>query len=261
MWQGVHRGAQTKQEERVRGILVVTIFLDIVSRNNQIWIGNRSDGAEITPEANYHHQKNWPLRPSVTQKCQAWGVTMLIGGLTAPTAPIVVPTVPSLLWVKWIYDVYQQLYVFFAMPCWNAKQENLRALMLQCLMVYIVDFTIIMQVIFGLMVNTQLHLSRCLIKLVVKVYSISEERSEVHKEIKEHVKLAGHFGQNAAPVKIIQLIKEYQMKLESMDELQGAVKMFENNENENWGIGKVCIEITGNLSDFFLQVKDLTHAD
>ncbi|EDQ99134.1 uncharacterized protein LACBIDRAFT_296017 [Laccaria bicolor S238N-H82] len=112
------------------------------------------------------------------------------------------------------------------------------ALMLQHLMAYIVDFTIIMQVIFGLVVNARLRLSRRLIKLVFTAYNISEERSKVHKEVKEHVKLAGCFDWDAALAKIIQLIKEYQMKPESMDKLQSAVEMFENNDDEDWGIGK-----------------------
>ncbi|EDR01051.1 uncharacterized protein LACBIDRAFT_312614 [Laccaria bicolor S238N-H82] len=145
------------------------------------------------------------------------GLTALIGGLTSPAAPIVIPIVASLLLAKWIFNV---------------------ALMLQCLMAYIVDFIIIMQIIFGLLVNAHLRLSRRLIKLVFKAYSISVERSKVHKEIKEHVKLAGCFDRDAALAKIIQLIKEYQMKPESMEELQSAVKAFENNEDKDWGVGK-----------------------
>ncbi|KIJ99117.1 hypothetical protein K443DRAFT_8630 [Laccaria amethystina LaAM-08-1] len=144
----------------------------------------------------------------------------LIGGSAAHPAPIMLPFVASLFLVKWIYDVYDQ-----------------SALMLQCFMAYIVDFTIIMQVIFGLVMNARLRLSRRLIKLAFKAYSISEERSRVHKEIKEHVKLAGRFDRDAALVKIVQLIKEYQMKPESMEELQSAVKVFENNEDEDWGLG------------------------
>ena len=110
--------------------------------------------------------------------------------------------------------------------------------MLQRLMAYIVDFTIIMHVIFGLVVNARLHLSRRLIKLVLNAYSISEEKSKVHNEIKDHVKLAGRFDRDAALAKTIQLIKEYQMKPESMEELQSAVERFENNEDEGWGVGK-----------------------
>ena len=110
--------------------------------------------------------------------------------------------------------------------------------MLQRLMAYIVDCTIIMQVIFGLVVNARLRLSRRLIKLVFKAYNISEEKSKVHKEIKEHVKVAGRFDRDATLAKIIQLIKEYQMNPESMDKLQSTVKMFENNEDEDWDVGK-----------------------
>jgi hypothetical protein len=43
-------------------------------------------------------------------------LTALIGGLTAPAAPIVLPIVASLFLVKWLYDVYEQSYVFLAMP-------------------------------------------------------------------------------------------------------------------------------------------------
>ena len=109
--------------------------------------------------------------------------------------------------------------------------------MLQRLMAYIVDFTIIMQVIFGLVVHARLHLSCRLIKLAFKTYSNSEERGQVHKEIKDHVERAGLLKRDAALAKIIELIKEYQMKPESM-ELQSAVKTFENDEAEDWGFGQ-----------------------
>ena len=104
--------------------------------------------------------------------------------------------------------------------------------MLQRFMAYIVDFTIIMQIIFGLMVHARLRLSRRLIKLAFKTYSNSEERSTVHKEIKNHAERAGQLKRDAALAKIIELIKEYQMKFESMEELQA--KTFENNDDEDW---------------------------
>lgn len=44
-------------------------------------------------------------------------LTTLIGGLTAPAAPIVLPIVASLFLAKWIYDVYEQSYVFLAISC------------------------------------------------------------------------------------------------------------------------------------------------
>ena len=110
--------------------------------------------------------------------------------------------------------------------------------MLQRLIAYIVDFTIVMQVIFDLVLHARLHLSRRLIKLTLNEYSISEEKCKVHKEIKDHVKLAGRLDRDAALAKIIQLIKEYQMKPESRKELQSAAERFENDEDEGWGVGK-----------------------
>ena len=107
--------------------------------------------------------------------------------------------------------------------------------MLQRLIAYIVDFTIIMQVIFDLVLHgARLHLSRRLIKLTLNAYSISEEKCKVHKEIKDHVKLAGRFGRDTILAKIAQLIKEYQMNFESTEQLRWAVEMFKNNEDEDW---------------------------
>ena len=145
--------------------------------------------------------------------------------------------------VNWIYDVYEQSYVFLAMLCYNAKQEYLRAPVVRHFMEYIVDFTIIMEVIFGLVVDARMRLSRRLIKLVFKAYSMSEEKYRVHKEIQEHVDLAGRFDRDVALAKITQLIKEYQMKPESMDKLQSALRTFENNEDEDWGLGKGIIPL------------------
>jgi large-conductance mechanosensitive channel len=59
--------------------------------------------------------------------------------------------------------------------------------MVQRFMAYIIDFTIIMQVIFGLVVDARLRLSRRSIKLAYTAYSNSEEGSKVHNEIKDHV--------------------------------------------------------------------------
>ena len=110
--------------------------------------------------------------------------------------------------------------------------------MLQRLMAYIVDFTIIMQVIFGFVVHARLHLSRRLMNLALKTYSNSEVRSNVHKDIMDHVKRAGLLKRDAALAKIIELTKEYEMKTESMEELQSVVKTFENDEAEDWGLGQ-----------------------
>ena len=70
--------------------------------------------------------------------------------------------------------------------------------MVQRLMAYIVDFTIIMLVIFRLVVNAGLPLSRRLIKVAFATYNSSVERRQVHNEIRDHVKEAGRADRDAA---------------------------------------------------------------
>ena len=106
-------------------------------------------------------------------------------------------------------------------------------------MAYIVDFTIIMQIIFGLMVNGQLRLSRSLIKLAFATYSSSVERRQVHNEIREHVKETGRADRDAALAKMRKLIKNYQVNTEDIDKLQ-LVKGegFDNVEDEPWDVSQ-----------------------
>ena len=111
--------------------------------------------------------------------------------------------------------------------------------MVQRLMAYIVDFTIIMQVIFGLVVNARLRLSRRLIKLAFATYNNSLERIQVHTGIRDHVKLAGRTDRDAALAEMLRLIKNYQMKNEDMDKLQLAMEVFNNVEDESWDVRKV----------------------
>ena len=87
-------------------------------------------------------------------------------------------------------------------------------------MAYIVDFTIIMLVIFRLVVNAKLRLSRRLINLAFTTYDNSIKRRQVHKEIRDHLKEAGHADRDAALAKMLELIKNYQMNTEDMDKLQ-----------------------------------------
>jgi ribosomal 50S subunit-associated protein YjgA (DUF615 family) len=105
-------------------------------------------------------------------------------------------------------------------------------------MAYIVDFTIIMQVIFGLVINARLRLSRRLIKLAFTTYNSSSERIQVHNGIRGHVKLAGRIDRDAALAMILQLIKDYQMKAEDMEELQLVMEGFDNGEDEAWDVPK-----------------------
>ena len=75
--------------------------------------------------------------------------------------------------------------------------------------------------------------------LALKTYSNSDVRSNVHKEIKDHVKRVGLLKRDAALAKIVEWIKEYQMKPEGMEELQSVVKTSEKIEAEDWGSGQV----------------------
>lgn len=99
-------------------------------------------------------------------------------------------------------------------------------------MAYIVDFTTIMQVIFGLVVNAQLRLSRRLIKLAFATSNNSVERVQVHNEIRDHVKSAGRANRDAALAKTLQLIKDHQMKTEDMDKLQLVMGGVDNGVDE-----------------------------
>ena len=101
-------------------------------------------------------------------------------------------------------------------------------------MAYIVDLTIVMQIIFGLVVNAQLRLSRRVIKLAFTTYSESRERVQIHSEIEEHVKHAGRADRDAALAKILQLIENYRMNSEDMEELQSKMGGFTNTEDEPW---------------------------
>ena len=160
----------------------------------------------------------------------------ILAACAGPTIPIVLPIAASLVVAKWAYDVYQQSYVFQLLVYYRPTSKTYRQLILQRLMAYIVDLTIVTQMIFGLVVNAQLRLSRRLIKLAFTTYSESWERVRVHSEIEEHVKRAGRADRDAALAKILQLIENYRMKSEDMEELQSKMAGFANVEDEPWVI-------------------------
>ncbi|EDR10100.1 uncharacterized protein LACBIDRAFT_325702 [Laccaria bicolor S238N-H82] len=87
-------------------------------------------------------------------------------------------------------------------------------------------------VIFGLVVNAQLRLSRRLIKLAFATSNNSVERVQVHNEIRDHVKSAGRANRDAALAKTLQLIKDHQMKTEDMDKLQLVMGGVDNGVDE-----------------------------
>ncbi|KAJ8483085.1 hypothetical protein ONZ45_g14726 [Pleurotus djamor] len=89
----------------------------------------------------------------------------IVGGLSGPAAPIVVPILACFIFAKWAYDVYQQ------------SGEVLRHLMS-----YIIDLTIILQIIFVLSRGETRPINRRMIKFAVKTYKESYH-SNIHMEI------------------------------------------------------------------------------
>ena len=107
-------------------------------------------------------------------------------------------------------------------------------------MAYIVDFTIIMRVIFGLTVSNRLPISRRLIKLAFVAYSNSRERIQVRIGIRDYVKLADRTD-DAALAEMLRLIMNYQMETvdridqmetEDIHKLTTAMRGFYNVEDE-----------------------------
>ena len=97
-------------------------------------------------------------------------------------------------------------------------------------MAYIVDFTIVMQVIFGLVANARMRLSRRLIKLAFAAYKSSLERIQVHNEIRDHAKTDG----DAALETMLELIENCQMRADDMDKLLLVMEGFDNVQDEPW---------------------------
>jgi len=105
-------------------------------------------------------------------------------------------------------------------------------------MAYIVDFAIIMQAIFGLVVSARLRHSCRLNKPAFATYNNFLERSQVHIGIRDDVELAGRTDRDAALAEMFRLIKNYQMGTEDMDKLQLAMVGFDNVEDEPWDVRK-----------------------
>ncbi|KAG8749004.1 hypothetical protein FRC14_001769 [Serendipita sp. 396] len=120
----------------------------------------------------------------------------IVGALSGPAAPIVIPIVGAFVLAKWAYDVYQ------------ASRSNLERLM-----AYIIDLTLVMQNIFWLAdaADGTHPTSRRLIKLAFRAYSESDTNGKVHVLIQEHVKQAKSFipgGQDATLEAIEDIIRQ-----------------------------------------------------
>jgi len=102
-------------------------------------------------------------------------------------------------------------------------------------MAYIVDLTLIMEIIFGVVTIANHVLSRRLIKLAYKAYKDSNTKAQVHREINNHVKDAHRVDREAAVNKIVELIRNGCLQtLEMRQQLAENVRNIENPENELW---------------------------
>ena len=99
-------------------------------------------------------------------------------------------------------------------------------------MAYIVDFTIIMQVIFALVANPRLRLSRPVIMLAVAAYKSSLERIQVRNEIQNYAKPDG----DEALKTMLGLINNCQIKADDMDKLLLVMEGFDNVQDELWDV-------------------------
>jgi hypothetical protein len=141
----------------------------------------------------------------------------IVSTLAGPAAPIVIPIAAAVVIGKWVYDVYEQ-----------------SAVTLQRLMAYIVDLTLIMEIVFGVVTNTKLVLSRRLIKLAYKAYKDSDTKVQVHRGINNHVEDAHRVDREAAVNKIVELIRKGCLQSwEMRQQLADTLQKFEN-EDEPW---------------------------
>ncbi|TDL22677.1 hypothetical protein BD410DRAFT_748466 [Rickenella mellea] len=155
------------------------------------------------------------------------GLTMLaaiagiVSALSGPSAPIVIPIFASLIFAKWVSDVYRR------------SDDTLRRLM-----AYIVDLTLVMQNLFWLVSDSELHVSRRFIKLAFKAYSESKAKPHVHYDIDRHVKEANIFvlvDRDSALDKIIELIDHHRIESAEMFELRYRVGTIEGADvDEPW---------------------------
>jgi hypothetical protein len=108
-------------------------------------------------------------------------------------------------------------------------------------MAYIVDLTLIMQNIFWLVAIHRVPVSRRLVKFAYVAYKESIVMSDVHEEIKKHVKgqtVIDRLHRDSALGKIIELLNGNRIDTEEMFKLKGGIDKihFSKNDDESWVI-------------------------
>ncbi|KAG2361097.1 hypothetical protein BDR07DRAFT_1410633 [Suillus spraguei] len=144
-------------------------------------------------------------------------MTSILSTLATPAAPIVVPIVAGIVIANWVREVYQRS----------------RAA-LQRLMKYIMDLTLVLQIL--VLMSENQELSRRAIKLAVKSYHDSPKSGEVHNQIQEYDQQL-NFVERAnrdSLDKLVELLQSYNISAEEMVDLRGKLPAMDLLPDEPW---------------------------
>ncbi|KAG2063664.1 hypothetical protein BDR04DRAFT_1163437 [Suillus decipiens] len=144
-------------------------------------------------------------------------IATIVSTLAGPAAPIVVPIVASVVIANWVHEVYQR-----------------GRAALQRLMKYIMDLTLVLQIL--VLVSENQELSRRAIKLAVKSYHESGMSGRVHNRIQEYDKQLNFVGRAKRDSldELINLLQSYNINAEEMVELRGKLPAMDLSSDEPW---------------------------
>ncbi|RDB24100.1 hypothetical protein Hypma_008541 [Hypsizygus marmoreus] len=158
------------------------------------------------------------------------GIVSAIGGivstLAGPAAPIVIPIGVGIVFALWVRQIYKE------------SSDILRRLML-----YIIDLTLIMQLLFWIQFTLKVQdqpLTRRLIKLTVKAYCNSDSFDSLHQDTRkftDSADLIDRLGPDTTFNKVVKLIDSMCMSSDSeiVRELERSlVGKFDATQEEPW---------------------------
>ncbi|KAG2361094.1 hypothetical protein BDR07DRAFT_1410622 [Suillus spraguei] len=144
-------------------------------------------------------------------------MTSILSHLATPAAPIVVPILAGVVIASWVHEVYQRSRVA-----------------LQRLMKYIMDLTLVLQIL--VLVSENQELSRRAIKFAIKSYHDSPKSGEVHNKIQEYDKQL-NFVERAnrdSLDKLVELLQSYNISAAEMVDLRGKLPAMDLLPDEPW---------------------------
>ncbi|KAG1892887.1 uncharacterized protein F5891DRAFT_70735 [Suillus fuscotomentosus] len=145
-------------------------------------------------------------------------IVSMLGALSGPAAPIVVPIAAVAVFVaQWVYEVYQ-----------------ISDVVLQRLMAYIMHLTLVLQTLF--FVSKSRVLTRRAIKLAVKSYLASPIKEEVLTRIQDYVQglaILAHADKDILD-KIEEMMQFYEMDAAQVSELEAKIPDVDLLPDEPW---------------------------